>query len=388
MRDGWTETALGNVCRLVKGATPTQKATPGIYPLVVTAEARGTSDTFQFDEAAVCVPMVSSTGHGHASLKRVHYQDGKFALANIITACLAREPSMLDMKFLWYVLDHGRDVLLVPRMKGTANVSLSQRALAEVPLSLPPIEEQRRVVNLVECFDVLVETARRAVAAMATLTNARLRALYCLEERESVGLEQLVTFASGSAFKISAQGDPSGTVPFLKVSDMNLAGNEVEILRANNLVTPEAMSELGARVWPNGTTIFPKVGAALLTEKRRILGVDAAFDNNVMGLVPKNGVDPWFVFGFMRTVRLGDLAQSGPLPSVNQGHLRGLMVPHVHAREQQAIVDEIRTLDAAMAAQRRYLESLRDLRSNVLTALLSGEHGIPESYDEVLEVVA
>lgn len=31
---------------------------------------------------------------------------------------------------------------------------------------------------------------------------------------------------------------------------------------------------------------------------------------------------------------------------------------------------------------------LRELRSNLLTALLSGEHEIPESYDELLEVNA
>ena len=84
MRDGWIETSLGDVCHLPKGTTPTLKAVPGPYPLVVTAEARLTSDSYQFEEPAVCVTMVSSTGHGHASLKRVHYEEGQFGVANII----------------------------------------------------------------------------------------------------------------------------------------------------------------------------------------------------------------------------------------------------------------------------------------------------------------
>lgn len=38
MREGWREVTLGELCTLTKGTTPTQKATPGPYPLIVTAQ--------------------------------------------------------------------------------------------------------------------------------------------------------------------------------------------------------------------------------------------------------------------------------------------------------------------------------------------------------------
>jgi len=55
---------LGDVCRIVKGETGIASAEPGQYPLVTTGAERKTSRTFQFDTEAVCIPLVSSTGHG------------------------------------------------------------------------------------------------------------------------------------------------------------------------------------------------------------------------------------------------------------------------------------------------------------------------------------
>jgi hypothetical protein len=67
---------LGDLCSLVRGTSPTLKTPPGDYPLVVTAEFRRSADSWQLEGPAVCVPLISSTGHGDAALHRVHYQEG------------------------------------------------------------------------------------------------------------------------------------------------------------------------------------------------------------------------------------------------------------------------------------------------------------------------
>jgi len=98
-------------------------------------------------------------------------------------------------------------------------------------------------------------------------------------------LGEVADFASGYAFSDRYQGGAAG-VPFFKVSDMNHLMNRREMSVANNYVESAALKQMKAKSWPAGTVIFPKVGAALFTEKRRVLATDAAFDNNVMGLVP------------------------------------------------------------------------------------------------------
>jgi len=74
MKDFYQKFRIEEVCDVIKGNTPTMKAIPGKYPLVVTAEKRKSCNTFQFDDEAVCIPLVSSTGHGHASIHRLHFE--------------------------------------------------------------------------------------------------------------------------------------------------------------------------------------------------------------------------------------------------------------------------------------------------------------------------
>ena len=141
----WKKVRIGDICKIVKGTTGIASAEPGQYPLVVTAEERKTCSTYQFDCEAVCIPLVSSSGHGKKSLKNVHYQSGKFALGTILCAVIPNNPQELDARFLHQYLQFYKDTILVPLMKGAANVSLSMKDIATVEIPLPPIENQREL---------------------------------------------------------------------------------------------------------------------------------------------------------------------------------------------------------------------------------------------------
>lgn len=144
----WKKVKIGDICKIVKGTTGIASAEPGQYPLVVTAEERKTCSTYQFDCEAVCIPLVSSSGHGKKSLKNVHYQSGKFALGTILCAVIPNNPQELDARYLHQYLQFYKDIVLVPLMKGAANVSLSMKDIATVEFPLPPIERQRELSNL------------------------------------------------------------------------------------------------------------------------------------------------------------------------------------------------------------------------------------------------
>lgn len=144
----WKKVKIGDVCEIIKGATGIASAEPGEYPLVVTAVERKTCSSFQFDCEAVCIPLVSSSGHGKKSLNNVHYQKGKFALGTILCAVVPNNPNELDARFLHQYLQFYKDKILVPLMKGAANVSLSMKDIAKVEIPLPSIEKQHELSEL------------------------------------------------------------------------------------------------------------------------------------------------------------------------------------------------------------------------------------------------
>ena len=141
---------LKDLCHIEKGATGIMKAVPGKYPMVGIAEERRTHTSYQFDAAAVIIPLVSSTGHGHASLKRIHYQEGKFALGSILCALVPKDPTELDPLYLYHYLDVYKEKLFVPLMRGMANVSLSMTSIGEVEVPVPTKAEQDEWVQKFE----------------------------------------------------------------------------------------------------------------------------------------------------------------------------------------------------------------------------------------------
>ena len=144
----YTKQKLGDICRIEKGRTGIAGAAPGEYPLVVTAEERKTCGTYQFDCEAVCIPLVSSSGHGKKSLKNVHYQSGKFALGSILCAVIPNNPQEVNARYLHQYLQFYKDTLLVPLMKGAANVSLSMRDIAKVEIPLPDFDTQAALAKI------------------------------------------------------------------------------------------------------------------------------------------------------------------------------------------------------------------------------------------------
>lgn len=149
----WEFLELSKLCDLEKGKTGLMKAKEGEYTLVATGKDRRTCDTYQFDTKAVCIPLVSSTGHGHASLKYVHYQEGKFALGTILVAVIPKDDKILNAQFLHLYLSRLKDIVLVPLMTGAANVTLTVTKLKTVKVPLPQIEEQLRIVSLFNSMD-------------------------------------------------------------------------------------------------------------------------------------------------------------------------------------------------------------------------------------------
>ena len=160
---------LKALCEFEKGTTGLAKAEPGNYPLVTTSAERKSCNTYQFDTRAVCIPLVSSTGHGHASLRNVHYQEGKFALGSILVALTSKNDNRLDIQFLHLYLSQLKDQILVPLMSGAANVALSIKKIQNIEIPLPSIERQHEIVKRFKSVIIEEDELKSELAHQQTL---------------------------------------------------------------------------------------------------------------------------------------------------------------------------------------------------------------------------
>src|SRR5574341_20450 len=141
---------------------------------------------------------------------------------------------------------------------------------------------------------------------------------------------------NGYGFPEHLQGRIDLPYPLIKVSDMNREGAEIFVTTASHTIDETILKTIGGKVYPPGTVIFPKVGGALLTNKKRILGVQATFDNNVMGVVPKNVLSEWLYY-WLLTIDLKTLSNIQALPSIKQSVVADLQIPLPPLDEQRRI---------------------------------------------------
>jgi type I restriction enzyme M protein len=152
--------SLSTLCDFKQGLSPNLKTLPGEFPLVTPAEERKTADHYDYEGPAVCVPLVSSSGHGKADVKRLHYQEGKFALATTMLCLKPKPDSNLSTRYLYQLLTEKKEVLIVPLMAGATNVTLKQDLFEEVRIPRPKPELQREIVEHAE-WEGLAESANR-----------------------------------------------------------------------------------------------------------------------------------------------------------------------------------------------------------------------------------
>ena len=175
---------------------------------------------------------------------------------------------------------------------------------------------------------------------------------------KGVRLGNVCKVVNGSGFKTSYQGYDSLPIPFIKVSDMNIAGNEKIVSRAANTVNTNMLKELKAKTCPAGSVIFPKVGGAVFTNKKRLLGTEAAFDNNIMGVVPL-GVSSEWLFYWFQTVDLSTLTNLSALPWIKTSVIKDLEILIPSLPEQKRIA-------GLLNQQMAYVEKARKAAKEML----------------------
>lgn len=131
----------------------------------------------------------------------------------------------------------------------------------------------------------------------------------------SVSLGKLCTLRAGNTFKPKYQGRAAGDYPFIKVKDMNSAGNAISITEAENWVTLDECREFRGKPFPPGTSVFAKIGEALRQNRVRFIVRDTLIDNNMMGAMANPKIaDERFLYYLLSNFDIASNASGTALP--------------------------------------------------------------------------
>lgn len=172
-------------------------------------------------------------------------------------------------------------------------------------------------------------------------------------------LGDLCTFLAGSAFAKKYQGGTKGDYPFIKVSDMNLAGNERFINDANNWISESTREKIGAKLHPKNSIAFAKIGVALTYNRRRVLTMSTILDNNMMSAIPNTDVvHSLYFYYLLTTIDFNEVLCGTSLPYLRVDDLKKIEILLPPISEQRAIAHILGSLDDKIELNRRMNKTL------------------------------
>ena len=179
-------------------------------------------------------------------------------------------------------------------------------------------------------------------------------------------LGERVTIKSGWSPSNFVRTNSEGSELFIKVDDLNYSSREQNDsqMRVNDNPRFQKMKK--------GSTIFPKRGAAIMTNKVRILSSDAYMDTNMMALEPQE-IDGDFLYTFIDRTGLYKIADTSTIPQINNKHIEPYIIYCPSIEEQTKVGSIFKKLDDTIALHQRKLDKAKELKSACLSEMFPAE---------------
>ena len=231
------------------------------------------------------------------------------------------------------------------------------------------------IVRLVKAFQQGKDVSDHPLASLASKEEISQQEYILVGERykqavsintiwplEKIGTIGIVS--SGVGFPKDLRGVTCADIPFFKVSDMNTLGNESEMAISNNYVTNDVVCQNGWKVIGAETVIFPKIGAAIGTNKKRMLSCPSLYDNNVMGITCSEKILKKYLYYMLLHINLSDWASNSNPPSIRKSIVEDFCIPLPPVSVQKEIVAELDSYQKIIEGARQVVESYKPTIQN------------------------
>ena len=172
-------------------------------------------------------------------------------------------------------------------------------------------------------------------------------------------LGEVATFCSGYTPKESDLLE-CGDVPYFKVSDMN------HPLNSKYLQHTSLFLEKGCKNYAKNTIVFPKNGAAIATNKKRILMQDSVVDLNTGGVLASDDLVYYeYLYLYLLNIDFRLHTRRGAVPTLDIAELKQLPISVPPIEEQEKIVEELDCLSGIIEKKREQLKELDALAESI-----------------------
>lgn len=386
MKPGWEVRPLGEVCRLINGKAykKTELLDAGPYPVLRVGNFF-TNNHWYYSDLELEADKYCDDGDllyaWSASFGPRIWSGGKVIYHYHIWKVIPIS-TKINRDFLYYFFYWDKELIKREQGAGATMIHVSKGSMEARLIPLPPLEEQQRIVAVLD--EVFEGLARARVYAEANLQNARelfessLIAIF----DQVIGHSDHMTLkdASISFGRGRSRHRPrnatflyGGPYPFVQTGDIRHSNGTVSAF--SQTYSEEGLAQ--SKLWPAGTVC---ITIAANIAETAVLGFDACFPDSIIGMVADSETTfPEYV-EFMLRYFATDLKKQGKgsaQDNINLGTFERTKFPFPPLHEQHEIVEKLsRLTNETTLLSDEYSHKLRDiddLRQSFLQKAFAGE---------------
>ncbi len=409
MRKGWTETTLGDVVELGKGGAWGADENDANREKAFCLRGTDLADLIDRKhpdapmrwltptelKKAICAPnmvLIETSGSKCGrSVVLTAEMLSRFALPVVYSnfcRTLKIDTRLLSSRFVEMWFSHNYETGVIPSYRATSAMpNLDVKSLLRLEkVLIPPLVEQERIVDLVSSVDSYISALEQQAGTARTARNAVLRELL------SAGGTDWTETTLGETLEIARGGSPrpikdyitseEDGVNWVKIGDASASSKY--IYQTEQKIRREGISrsrqvEVGDFILSNsmsfGRPYIMRTAGCIHDGWLLFSKVEKHFDEDFLyNLLMSDSVQKQF----------DSLAAGSGVRNLNIEVVKEVVVLLPPLEVQREIADVANGMDEFIITVEQAIEDAKNLRSGLLSELLSGDHEILESYDRLL----
>ncbi|WP_353857191.1 restriction endonuclease subunit S [Microcystis sp. M113S1] len=342
---------------------------PGPYPYYGANGQQDSVADYIFDEPLVL--LAEDGGHFGDADKTIAYQvEGKCWVNN--HAHVLRPKKDVDIR---YICRHLERYDVTPFITGSTRGKLTKTAANNIPIALPPLEEQRRIAAILDKADGVRRKRKEAIRLTEELLKSTFLEMFGDPVTNPKGWEKIKL---GNLCTIVRGGSPrpindylGGSIPWIKIGDAT-EGDDIYIYKTAEAIKPDGVKK--SRYLEPGSLIFANCGVSL--GFARILKIAGCIHDGWLAFSDLDkSINQIFLLKLLNSIteHFRAIAPDGTQPNLNTTIMKNfeIPVPPIDLQEKFAVVSHY--LTDSIKKNSEMFEQSENLFNSLLQRAFRGE---------------